>query len=324
MKKSMSISDIIDLFQQGKTGMDKTKRYFALSNALVYRDVITEHGNLSPVEETLAIRTKDGVIIGNSSILTYTERKVAFGRTMSRWGRAAETEVQRQLAQRFVMLPFSVFKQASLNLFNLKVLEDSGSEKVTIERSKQVKKGYAYKTVKYLDEDVHFTGAKLFSLLDRVKNTNVIYLFDIDRNEIKHHIMNPFLVKLTDSSVKTIAEAYESLKPDTVKQAERAKIEVLRQGEWFFIKTGHEIEDFNPVKETNSWTNNEFQELRLSAGPNRPNFVSKHVDLGKGGHLVSGVVRHSGREHKDLELNGWFIPIANTAQESVTITGEID
>ena len=39
---------------------------------------------------------------------------------------------------------------------------------------------------------------------------------------------------------------------------------------------------------------------------------------------VSGIVKHSGREHGDLTLDGWWKIVPNTAIASFTITGDVD
>lgn len=76
----------------------------------------------------------------------------------------------------------------------------------------------------------HFVGAMLIEVGGKQ------FLFDLDRNEVKHYRFNPFLTELPVKS-KTIAKAYETLKPKEVVAAEKKGIEVIRQGEWFFIKS---------------------------------------------------------------------------------------
>ena len=49
---------------------------------------------------------------------------------------------------------------------------------------------------------------------------------------------NYFLTKLTRAA-STVADAYESLKPEAVKAAEAEGVEVKRQGEYFFISASH-------------------------------------------------------------------------------------
>jgi hypothetical protein len=52
------------------------------------------------------------------------------------------------------------------------------------------------------------------------------------------------LEKGTVDTVKTVADAFESLKPPEVKQAERMGIPVKRQGDWFFIQRYQDDDSF--------------------------------------------------------------------------------
>jgi len=73
-----------------------------------------------------------------------------------------------------------------------------------------------------------------------IKVKSKCFLFDVDRNELKNYRFNPFLVELP-KPCKTIKEGYEMLKPKEVLSAEKKKIKVLRQGEWFFIPSSKKI-----------------------------------------------------------------------------------
>jgi len=296
--------------------------------------------------------------VGNASILKYVGVTNPYGNTSYNHRTLL---IQTELEKHIPMLPFSVFEETGLDTSKLEVLEDSGPEEVlvTVPNPKYSLHQDNPKGIrKTITERRHYTGAKLFRI------ENICFLFDIDRNEIKNKIFNPFLVKLPNE-VKTIAQAYESLKPKEVKAAERKKTEVLRQGEWFFIKTRrpkmpklnakekraynlmlkqlkeNKWVDEEPIGEIlgldlswNSHNRTDQEKYRifidkipapreLQAGPNRPNEVSQGI-LVKKVWYVSGTVSHTGREHKDLELKGWYRAIPNTAQNSWTITGDID
>ena len=151
--------------------------------------------------------------------------------------------------------------------------------------------------------------------------------------------------------VTGVADAYLALKPQAVLDAEAQGKTVLRQGEWFFIPCDQDPEIFQPSTERDRllllvagqrlWGDNlpeEEKKLvdearamraaipaqgRLQAGRNRPNTVEKFLER-NGRFYVKGEVEHTGREHKTLELSGWHEAIANTAQESWTVTGDID
>lgn len=304
-------------------------------------------------QNVIAIKTKqkDGseLILGNSSVLDLIGGKMLRGFFV---GNRAETEIQRALSRLIPVLPFTVFQQARLKVENIQIIERGPEEEIERNTPSNLRK---FKTVNKTKENpygenvcvnptetVHFTGASLFEI------DGVSFLFDVDRNELRHKIFNPFLVKLKNK-VSSIAEAYESLKPEDVKNAEKQGLKVKRQGEWFFIPV-----DDESVR--NLETLSEFKKrMELRAGQNRPN-NGEGIELvdGKplnrwGGWLnptdnagnswqdravipenakreyfLTGKVSHSGREHADLDLMGWFRAVPNTATESFTITGDID
>jgi hypothetical protein len=278
----------------------------------------------------------DGLlIVGNSSVLELIGRRVAFGRELRN---RAETSVQLELSKHVPMLPFSVFEQAGLDIQSLQVIAQAGAESVTrkYETGRMIKvKGSEEKTPEIKTETVHFTGASVF------KVGASCFLFDIDRREIEHEIFNPFLVKLP-RAVESIQAAYDLLKPDAVKAAEKAGLTVLRQGEWFFIPVAETVAaKLDGIK---AKTPKMVKRITLQAGGNRPNEATG-IQLHQGraipderqswstdsrqvaarsDYFVTGRVTHTGREHAPILLRGWFKAVPNTATESFTITGDID
>ena len=250
-------------------------------------------------------RNGETIFVGNSSVLGLIGRFVSFGNERLNQN---ETDIQRQLSLLIPMLPFSVFAQAKLDINTMEIIERGQAE--TITRKVFVKHDYKKKVDVYKDETRHFTGASLFNVQG---NT---FLFDLDRRELEHKIFNPFLVKLTTNS-KTIKEAYESLKPIEVKVAEKEGLEVLRQGEWFFIPVKGEYQPDT----RRGWTGEPNTTIELRAGNNRPNRVEMGVAKES---LCKGQVTHSGREHEPLMLKQWYKAVPNTATKSFTITGDID
>lgn len=252
-------------------------------------------------------------VIGNSSALDLVERKNTFGRiTLAR----GETEVQRQLSTKIPMIPFVVFEQSGLDLSKLEIVEKTDAE--TIQR--KVRK-YNEKKKDYEDvlEPVHFTGACLFRIESK------LFLFDIDRREVEHGIFNPFLVELP-VKVKTIAEAYESLKPQEVKDAIEAGKDVLRQGEWFFIPVEDQLgieRKYKGSEDANGQKGKYKSHFTLQAGRNRPNYADQGFAI-DGVTYVKGKIEHAGREHATLTLKKWMRAIMNTARNSFTIIGDVD
>jgi hypothetical protein len=319
----------------------------------------------NPSKNVIATRLPNGTLLGNASILELIGRYNAWGVDISNRNQSL---IQRLMENDpdFIMLPFSVFIQAGLNVDTLEMVENGGEETVlraipnpqynSYRKMEMEEKGIPEK----IDETVHFTGAKLFTL-SKDNAEKFYFIFDIDREEIKHKIFNPFLVKLPQP-VKTIAEAYEVLEPVAVKTAKALGKQVERQGEWFFIPSENPplpelSEKEKELKEYSALINNIYrgtekakvknllikaygsnvlEELAnvektdvdvkrtvLKAGPNRPNYAEKGITI-EGISYVSGKVSHAGREHRDINLKNWYIATPNTAVESFTITGDID
>jgi hypothetical protein len=232
----------------------------------------------------VAFRDTKGQIFMNSQVLTVSGfEKVFYGN---------ESIVQKEIRKiAKYSIPLNVLESAKLNLQDTKILESGQSEDFNIKTS-------AYsETIRR-----HFTGALL------LENHGKKFLMDIDRQEIENQIFNVFFCEV-DSKSKTISEAYESMMPDEVKQAISKGIEVKRQGEWFFIKTDKTLEIVG--KNVRSWLNTKDKKdtttkfvsrFDIKHGKGRPNSFYKPVNCGDLDSLVCGLVKHSGREHKDLDL----------------------
>jgi hypothetical protein len=324
-------NEAFELFKSGKTGSikkDATTLYVATKNALVIRRYQDSSAIL--LQEVLAARINN-CLIGNSSQLDY---KVTESHRVS--------SEQLALAELIPMIPFNLIREAGLSLNGYAEI-DKGIEEIlyrkftnqlSLSKYEPIQNNQEIKNFKVLSQsenyskDIlynveyfqgqHFAGARLFKIDTRV------FLLDVDRNELQHGLINPFLVELQDTTVKTINEAYESLKPQVVKDAELNKSEVLRQGEWFFIpvdSTEKQLE-LDRLNEEIKKENRHFTGI-LRAGNNRPNRVTDMVTI-DGIHFVQGTVSHTGREHEDLELGRWHRAIPNTSVTSWTITGDLD
>jgi hypothetical protein len=289
---------MLEELETGKTAIHD--KYVVTKNAIVYRNIKRMRAEYVLQQNVCAAKI-NGTIYGNSSLLDLLANHTKIA------------EIQTYMSEsNFRMIPFSVFKEAGLNLNDLKILDTGPQEKLVV-TTNDVTRGYIkdeyFEATKKIFTPRHFIGAMLFQVGDK------IFLMDIDRNEIKHGIFNLFLSEIP-TPVTTIKEAYEALKPDMVKQAESQGIPVLRQGEWFFIPTNIEA---IPVKDRHET----LQRAELKAGDNRPNYAELHAIVNDT-LIVKGVVSHSGREHKDITLNSWHIPVPNTATKSFTIQGDVD
>jgi len=190
-------------------------------------------------------------------------------------------------------IPFNVLRSAELDPEKIKIIEQGPEETFEIKRDL---------TTRHLTTR-HFTGAVL------LENEGRKFFLDVDRREIQHKIFNAFFVEV-NSNVNSIAEAYDSMKPQEVKDAEAAGIEVLRQGEWFFIPTENYIEfsqsqvfRWGPMDKESIQFPQRVEFAQISHGRGRPNSLMRPVGFGPElDSLVLGQVTHSGREHAPLDL----------------------
>jgi hypothetical protein len=305
---------------------EKPRRKVFGNYRIVGDDLIYKSSSPNFPEDVIAKKLPTGVKLANSSILPNIGARHNWGRHRRN---TRQTDIQRLLSESkgYFNIPFTVFKEANLDITKFTLIEKAAEEDVVV----TVVDRYDYELGKqlYKDEKRHFTGASLFEVDGKQ------YLFDIDRVEIGNKIFNPFLATLK-VKCKTIKEAYQSLKPEEVLKAEKKKLKVLRQGEWFFI----------PIKKAPKlpvWTrkdlltavNGTWSEqqavkakyataLSLKAGNSRPNTCTKGMTI-KGVAYCSGKVSHTGREHKDLILGKkWYKAVPNTSVANFTISGDID
>lgn len=226
--------------------------------------------------KVVAFRDEKGQVFMNSELLPVTKFEKAF--------LGGESVIQNKVREiSKYNIPFNVLESAKLKLNETKVVEAGPAEDFQVNGSNR-----------------HFTGALL------LENHGRRFLMDVDRREIKHGIFNAFFVEV-NGAPKTIAEAYETMKPQEVKDAEANGIQVERQGEWFFIATEKTVKVSKD--RIMRWGRDEdgsmgIELANVSHGKGRPNslyrvFNSEDSDLE---NLVCGTVSHSGREHKDLNL----------------------
>lgn len=234
-------------------------------------------------------------IIGNSSGLQAMRTRTG----KMNFSGSVRQSIQSTMAEVMPMLPFRVFEEAKLDLDSVVVIDRGPEEYVQTDRVWMGDRG-----------KVHFMGALLFKIFGEEE---AHYLFDIDRNDIAEKRFNPFMSKLSRSA-SSIEDAYDSLKPEEVRQAEMfAKTKFPRQGEWFFIPVPGSYEPMPTPKGLRGVA-------ELSSKGHRPHYASKMCKEG----YVTGRITHGGHEHVPLDLDGWYRPVANQAEVSFKISGSID
>lgn len=224
--------------------------------------------------DLIALRLNNGDIIGNASLYEHCGFQL----------RSPEKPIQRYMVEKNVpVFPFNVLDEVDLNINNVKIVVQGKSEDFLLPKmvwsnfreefhipefrtiiynktGNMPKDGYKLIEKKFIREqnlykviyvkkngleNRHFVGAMIISV------QNKYFLFDVDRNEIKNFLFNAFLVELP-KKVTNIKDAYISLKPQEVVDAEKNKLKVLRQGEWFFIPTKFNFKknDIDGINET--------------------------------------------------------------------------
>lgn len=277
--------------------------------------------------KVVAFRNKSLGVVMNSEVLSLT--------TFEREFLGSESIIQnavKEIAK--LSIPFNVLQAAELKLEETNIIEQGPQETFALKNN----------------QTRHFTGYLL------LENKGRKFLMDVDRIEIEHGLFNVFFVEV-DSSVKTRAEAYESMKPEVIKNAEKLGVEYKRQGEWFFLPTGQFFTVKN--KDIYRWLDpkhkgNSLQQFAISHGKGRPNNVYRPCVDGKPiDNMFCGIVTHQGREHHPLilghvnltdestgcpQLEGHYSGgddnhdiqvalyqvIGNTTVSNFTITGDVD
>jgi hypothetical protein len=128
-----------------------------------------------------------------------------------------------------IPIPFTIFKESNLDVRDFTCIVKPLSETVQVNEA-------SWEHGERITSKVprHFVGVSLFKVGDHT------FLFDIDRQEIKDGVFNPFIVHLPNE-VSTVREAYDALMPDEVKKAIDHNLDVKRQGELFFIWYSHDM-----------------------------------------------------------------------------------
>lgn len=252
----MKIRQFLEKYHENKLG--KTTRqgnYKVEKGKLLYtgKGRMTYVTNEEP--ELLATTLKDGTKLYNASRL----QKCGTHR------RGAIAPIQKHMIDlKLPMIPFNVLQETKTDINKAKIIQKGKEEQILMPKQRwnetrgryenvlikttvyEQEKGKSTKTRKLVKtekagnawrntyittdnlEKRHFIGAILLRIGKKT------YLFDIDRNEVKHYRMNVFLTQVKGEP-KTIKAAYQALKPKQVTQAEKNKLKVKRQGEWFFI-----------------------------------------------------------------------------------------
>jgi hypothetical protein len=264
-------------------------------------------------------RKVNGFFLGNASSLRFA--KPAGAKRVHATGSGGRLKIQEVLAECMPMVPFQLFKDSQMDINSMTIIEKGPDEFLELGRK-----------VKGVEVKTHYTGAMVFKIDFLVRSRGIqgqkdeYFIFDIDRNDLKLKNLNFFLSRLS-RPVTGLKDAYDSLKPKEVLDAERfLGQECPRQGEWFFIpivgefdKEREKVRNWAAANGEKEFTTRDVAAV-LSAHGNRPHYVEKLSVEG----YVKGKVTHGGHEHKPIELDVWHKPVPNTATKSFKISGAVD
>jgi hypothetical protein len=152
-------------------------------------------------------------------------------------------------------------------------------------------------------------------LLKKDKN---YYLSSMDFEE---RIPNYFLSHLPHK-VKTVPEAFESLKPQIIRDKEHEGVLIKRQGDIFVYRTDLTL------KEVRKQVGIEVKPYKWHQLFDSNHFATEGMEF-KGCHLVRGCLYHNPErrrpDHRRITINdGWYLAVKNTAIKSWSARGRVD
>jgi hypothetical protein len=134
-----------------------------------------------------------------------------------------------------------------------------------------------------------------------------------------------FFAELTTKKAPlSLAEGYNSLKPKTVREAEGRGLNVLRQGEWFAIPTQVLTSELMRDVDRGIASYRRLHLLGKDGHHELEEAVLYRAGERKGQVYARGVLRHTGSEHRDLNLGTvrWYLVVHNVVGASYTLSGK--
>lgn len=263
----------------------------------------------------MAERMRDGSYIVNGDTYSITTSK-----HQSRLRDALRGE-------RYVIVPFSALETMLHTISrshsgiatdrNLVILDTQPEREIEVIRTYYEDGEKKTKVVKQ-----HLLGSSLFQFLGRK------FISGLDETGI-----NPwrsyFLTLMhpdREEGVETVKDALQALKPDAVLFAENQGLEVLRQGEWFFIRTELTNKDIREALKPSDGLILESMDLPAPSnvfGGTSSHFVTNYAEIGDKIY-AKGTCRHAQKEHKMLKLPGWYEAHSSVQEQSWSAGGRVD
>lgn len=283
-------------------------RYHNYCNLLADEAAVYSYGHHFPL----------AVWLGNGDVLLNGDRYSVSTSTH-------QNEIRRCVEQaglKYCVVPFSAIASAlnktyqdvdSISNFDIKFKEDEH-----------------YRTVKYKDPETgeekereeHLLGGSLIKFEKR------LFLSSTDPGAPWGRGF--FLTELKNNRVRNLEEAFRSMKPNKVKEAEKKEKTILRQGEWFFIKEAENYPELKKKKHLKVQMKDVVKKhtfLPVDQSDRREHHqVRDQFFVEKKGRFVSGRVRHTGGDHHSLMLGkkSWWMACHNVQINSWQGSGKVD
>ena len=217
-----------------------------------------------------------------------------------------------------IEIPFSALENAGIDIKDIEVIDKEHSRYIQVERKNR-------ETGLMEMVDMHLMGSTLFKHTG-IGKTERIFLSGID--ETAKDLWNGFFLTQLVGQPTTVEEAYESMKPEVVKHCEKEGYEILRQGEYFFVKAGEGLNQaLNKMQAQKKVAlSHKKRDTTLEGAWNfeqSRHVVTNYIET-DGQVFAKGTCRHVGGEHKMLKLDGWYLVHENVQEKSWTAQGRVD
>jgi hypothetical protein len=305
------------------------------SNESVYfeGDIIYSYGNHFP----MAIRMETN---GKTWYLVNGER---YSNTTSKH----QSNLREALQYKTQMtIPFQALERAGILKETIELIDQEDARYITKYR-------YDKDTGEKIAYEVHLLGAALFRAQRWESGSPEWGYFLSGLDETGRDPWNAYFLAQIDTDYygktpETVDQAYWALKPEEVTQADVDDEEVLRQGEWFFIRMDEDEQEFFKKLEKDCekdikregvsnidlpnlyYTRNGFLKNRDEERAERHRCTRLVRLKGKGENedvvrtYVRGTVRHTDGDHKVLKLDGWYCVYENTQLRGWAVDGSVD
>lgn len=258
----------------------------------------------------------------------------------------------------YFIVPFSALERAQVDRREIVPIETEGERTWTgryKSRAYNSKTGRRDGPMEEHEYQDHLMGSTLFKVpmpvygtreeytwQEQVGTEDAYFLSGLDTSGVQPR-SSFFLTRLVRPCT-SVADAYESLKPEAVQLAEAQRTDVLRQGEWFFIQGGQDAQTTLDILERHAMRIREKASNRIefdwpftgqvvveltgslpdSSQRGTRHYANRVAKVG-GAVWVRGSIIHGAKEHRVLRLGKtWYRAVENCQLGSWSALGRVD